>query len=205
MGRKKQYDRDALIESAVNIFHEHGFAGTSTQMLVDGLGVNRFSLYAEFGSKQELFDATLQCFEKEVIDRNFGPLESPDAGLDQIRALFAFYGSAEAGWIRGRGCLICNTAVEFGPNDPSGKAFVQRYFKRLSRAFQKALANAQARGELRDSVDPEEEAAFFTASILGLFVMLRAEAPAPMIESASRVAIEHLEALSADSSTSSSP
>jgi hypothetical protein len=94
--------------------------------------------------------------------------------------------------------LLCNTAVEFGPDDPSGAGFVQQYFERLSEAFHAALGNARDRGELRCSVDPREEAGFFTASVLGLFVMVRAKAPPAVIESAARVAIEHLEALRCD-------
>jgi len=50
-------------------------------------------------------------------------------------------------------------------------------------------------------VDPRQEAAFFTASVLGLFVMLRAKAPPTVIESAALVAIEHLEALRAEPPT----
>ena len=97
MGRKKLYDRDVLIGKALEIFRDHGFAGTSTQMLVEGLGVNRFSLYAEFGSKQELFDAVLQRYDEEVVERNFGPLEAPGAGLAEIRSLLEFFGSAGKG------------------------------------------------------------------------------------------------------------
>ena len=116
-------------------------------------------------------------------------------GLAEVRALLEFYGSAGEGPAFGRGCLLCNTAVEFGPNDPSGAQFVQRYFERLSRAFLGALHNAQSRGELRRSVDPSEEANFFTASVLGLFVMLRAKASTTVIESAAQAALKHLDAL----------
>ena len=84
MGRRKTYDRDVLIEKSMEIFRDHGFAGTSTQMLVEQLGVNRFSLYAEFGSKQALFDAALERYDDVVIERNFGPLETPAAGIDEI-------------------------------------------------------------------------------------------------------------------------
>ncbi|KPK14094.1 MAG: hypothetical protein AMJ62_14045 [Myxococcales bacterium SG8_38] len=85
--------------------------------------------------------------------------------------------------------------MELGPYDPSGAGFVQRCFERLCKAFSAALGNAHENGELRRSVDPHEEASFFTAAVLGLFVMLRAKGPATFIESAVRVAIEHLEAL----------
>jgi len=169
MGRKKNYDRDVLLGKAMEIFRDHGFAGTSAEMLVEGLGVNRYSLYAEFGSKQGLFDAALQRYDEVVVERSFGPLEAPGAGLGEIRALLEFFGSADESPALGRGCLLCNTAVEFGPEDPSGAEFVQRYFKRLSEAFYAALDNARGRGELRPSVVTREEAGFFTAAVLGLF------------------------------------
>jgi len=198
MGRKKSYDRDKLVGKAMELFRDHGFAGTSAEMLVEGLGVNRYSLYAEFGSKQGLFDAALQRYDDEVLGRRFGPLEAPGAGIDEVRALLEFFGAAGRGPASGRGCLLCNTAVEFGPDDPSGAGFVQQYFERLSAAFHAALGNARDLGELRRSIDPREEAGFFTASVLGLFVMVRAKAPPVVIASAARVAIVHLEALRYD-------
>jgi TetR/AcrR family transcriptional repressor of nem operon len=195
MGRKKNYDRDKLIEKAMELFRTHGYAGTSTQMLVEDLEVNRFSLYAEFENKQWLFEAALERYDEEVIDRNFGPLETASAGTEEIRALLEFYASASKGPASGRGCLLCNTAVEFGPVDPGGAGFVQRYFKRLSSAFYTALDNAYRRGELRNSVNPRDEAEFFTAVVLGLFVMIRAKAPPTVIQNAANVAVEHLEEL----------
>ena len=198
MGRKKSYDRDELVGKAMELFRDHGFAGTSAEMLVESLGVNRFSLYAEFGSKQGLFDAALERYDDQVLGQSFGRLETPGAGVDEIRALLEFFGTAGHGRGYGRGCLLCNTAVEFGPDDPSGAGFVQRYFKRLSRAFLAALSHAREQGDLPDSVDPKEESAFFTATVLGLFVMARAKAPRALMKSSARVAIEHLDALCAD-------
>ena len=201
MGRKKSYDREVLTEKAMEIFRDHGFAGTSAEMLVQGLGVNRYSLYAEFGSKQGLFDAALRRYDEQVVERNFGPLERPGASLDEIRALLEFFAAASDGPASGRGCLLCNTAVELGPEDPSGAGFVQRYFERLSNAFHAALDNADGRGELRPSADLRSEAGFLTASVLGMFVMLRAKAPPTVVEDAARVAIEHLEALRLEPAT----
>jgi TetR/AcrR family transcriptional repressor of nem operon len=195
MGRRKSYDRGVLITKAMELFRDHGFAGTSAEMLVERLGVNRFSLYSEFGSKQRLFDAALERYDEEVVERNFGPLEAPGANFAEIRALLEFFGSAGEGPAAGRGCLLCNTAVEFGPDDPSGFQFVQRYFARISNAFRNALGNAHRQGGMRRSADPLKEASFFTASILGLFVMLRANAPATAIENAAQVSLMHLDSL----------
>ena len=201
MGRKKTYDRDVLIGKAMELFRDHGFAGASTQMLVEELGVNRYSLYAEFGSKQALFDAALARYDAEVVERNFGPLERPGAGVEQIRELLEFFGAADTSPASGRGCLLCNTAVELGPDDPSGAGFVARYFERLASAFRKALENGRRDGDIQMSVSPAEEARFFTACVLGMFVMLRAKAPPKVVKSASRVAIGHLQRLCGEGST----
>ncbi len=115
--------------------------------------------------------------------------------MNEIRALLDFYGAAGDGPASGLGCLLCNTAIEFGPTDPSGAGFTRRYFERLSSAFANALSNAKERGEVDPNVDVGTEAQFFTASLLGMFVMLRATAPATAVESAAAAAIKHLEAL----------
>ena len=197
MGRKKKYDRDTLIDRAMELFHDHGFAGSSTQMLVDELGVNRFSIYAEFGNKQNLFEVALDRYNNEVVDRNFGPLETATAGMKEIRELLLYFASASKGTASGRGCLLCNTAVEFGPADPSGTKFVQRYFTRMSNAYLNALNNAKGSGELQNTISIKEEADYFTASTLGLFVMLRAKVSPTIIKNAATMAIEHLDYLNA--------
>ena len=197
MGRKKNYNRDTLVEKAMEIFRDFGFAGTSTQMLVEGLGVNRFSLYAEFGNKQKLFEAALNRYDQEIVERNFGPLEASNASIKEIHSLLDFFASAIKGPSAGRGCLLCNTAVEFGPEDPSGKGLVQNYFKRISKAFYKALNNANKKGELHKSVSLKEEADFFTATTLGLFVMIRAKTPKAVLGNATKMTIKHLEGLCA--------
>ena len=46
-----------------------------------------FSLYAEFENKQKLFDAALDRYNQKVVELNFGPLEAPDAGIEEVRSL----------------------------------------------------------------------------------------------------------------------
>ncbi|MEM7541789.1 MAG: TetR/AcrR family transcriptional regulator [Pseudomonadota bacterium] len=132
MGRTKSYDRDELIGQAMELFRDNGFAATSTQMLVDELGINRFSLYAEFGSKQALFYEALKRYNHDVIEVSFGLLEAPTASVGEIEALLTFYGTGGEGRALGRGCLLCNTAIEFGYQDPE----IVRYFLPKNQKFQ---------------------------------------------------------------------
>ncbi len=180
----------------MEVFRDNGFAGTSTQMLVDELGINRFSLYSEFENKQKLFDATLERYDNRIVEKNFGPLEASNAGIDEIRSLFQFFAAAIDGPSAGRGCLLCNTAVEFGPQDPTGSGFVQQYFTRISNAFNNALENASRSGVIHHTISVREEADFLTAAVLGLFVMIRAKAPDTILKNAVKKADEHLNRLS---------
>ena len=116
----KQYDRTELLDRAVELFRRQGYTGTSTAELVAELGVNRKSMYAEFGSKQGLFESALERYDQEHLSNVLAPIEAPDAGADTIRDAFAGYAAASEGWERGRGCLLCNTAVERAALDPGG-------------------------------------------------------------------------------------
>ncbi len=187
MGRPKQYERTDLLDRAVELFRRQGFNGTSTAELVAELGVNRKSMYAEFGSKQELFEATLEHYQRKHLTNVLAPLEAPDAGVDAIRGAFTDYATASEGWFHGRGCLMCNTAVERGPLDPASGKYVTAYLARITRAFRNALENGKNQGDLDATADLDELAAFFTTALIGVAACIRAEAPPAQLHAASRV------------------
>lgn len=194
MSGVKQYDRIDLLDRAIELFRVQGFSDTSTAELVTELGVNRKSMYAEFGSKQDLFEAALERYNDEHLTKVIGPLEGADAGPDTIRQAFESYGEASAGWARGRGCLMCNTAVERAALDPGARRHVDAYLARLTNAFRNALQNGQTSGQLSGNVDVDELAAYFTVSLIGVVACIRAEADPAQVRAASRVATRILEA-----------
>ena len=176
MSRAKQYNRIELLDRAVELFRKQGFNGTSTAELVAELGVNRKSMYAEFGSKQQLFEATLEHYDNNHLTRVLSPLEAPDAGLKSIEKAFFEYASASEGPFSGLGCLMCNSAVERGALPPESGRFIDAYLERLNRAFLHVLTNAQSKEELNPTVDIHEMAGFLTTSLIGMAASVRAEA-----------------------------
>jgi TetR/AcrR family transcriptional repressor of nem operon len=197
VGRKKSYEASTLVEAALPLFHASGYGGTSTEALVQALGVNRNSMYSEFGSKLGLFEAALTRYEAQVLEQVFGPLEEPDAGTESIAALLEQFGEDAAGPASGLGCLLCNTAVELAGADPGGGRFIARYFERVEGAFRRALATARRRGRLAPRVVAADEARWLTATTLGLFVLVRGRAAPEVVQGAARAARRHLESLSA--------
>lgn len=193
MGRAKQYDRKDLLDRAVELFRRKGFHGTSTADLVAELGVNRKSMYAEFGSKQGLFEAALEHYDAHSLSAVLQAVEAPDADLEAIRTTFDGFVEASREWAQGRGCLLCNTAVERVTLEPSTGRHVDAYFARLNTAFGNALANARSAGELGADADVEELGAFFTMTLLGIATLAKGQARHDRIEAANRVAMGVLE------------
>ncbi len=74
-----------------------------------------------------------------------------------------------------RGCLICNAATELAPTPDLDRGAMDGYIARLAGAFENALRNAQADGTVRASRDPHATARFLAGTLLGVFVMVRAQ------------------------------
>ena len=62
VGRPREFDPDTVEDAAMKLFWVHGFDGVSISDLTAATGVNRRSIYAEFGSKEELFDRALRRY-----------------------------------------------------------------------------------------------------------------------------------------------
>jgi TetR/AcrR family transcriptional repressor of nem operon len=191
MGRKKGYEREALVASALGVFHRQGFKGASTEVLVRELGVNRNSVYSEFGSKEGLFAAALSHYDALVVSQLFGPLEAQSANLDDIATLFHVFSESVSASI-GLGCLMCNTAAELGGNDPDLQPSIDRYFERLHIAFSNALSGAVRDGQISNDTAIGMEARFLTSCCLGIFLMVRAGIGISAAQDAVRGALNHL-------------
>ena len=83
----------------MQVFWERGYEATSVQDLVQGMGINRFSLYSTFGSKHQLFVAALERYRDTIVADLVGELEQSAAGLAAIRQFFTrlvdFFASAQ--------------------------------------------------------------------------------------------------------------
>jgi TetR/AcrR family transcriptional regulator, transcriptional repressor for nem operon len=140
MPRSRGYVREAVIEAAKDVFWEKGYEGTVLSELEQRTGLNRSSLYLEFGSKQELFSAVLDAYYDDVVDPRLTALED-NPSLSAIAAFFASIKSLILEERAGdrRGCLLVNTIAELSPYDDGAARRAQEFRDRLLGAFTRIL------------------------------------------------------------------
>ena len=172
MPRAKEFDRTEVLEQAMKVFWQAGYADTSMQDLVEHMGINRFSIYEAFGSKHALFVEALEHYQSKLVWPSFAALESRDSSLADIRRFFdgllEMSKSERADW----GCLLCNTAAELS-EDSEAVESVSRYIERATRAFARALSNAKKRGELPPEFKVRPYARYLVGVILGFSVYIK--------------------------------
>lgn len=189
----KGYNREDVLDLAIELFRKQGYAGTSTADLVETLGINRKSMYAEFGSKQELFEAALERYSARHLTRVLAPIEDPNADATSIRNAFTGYAAASESRFNGLGCLMANTAVERAALDPGSASFVDAYLDRLQTGFRQALENARNAGQISTATDIDELASLFAMSVVGISALIRAKAPSDRVRAAGRAATRLLD------------
>ena len=112
MARKKEYNEDAVVEKAMNLFWRNGYESTSMQMLEKEMGINKFSIYSSFGNKHGLFHESLKSYNRKV-NFVFEEFKKSDKGIEGIKDFF--YNSIKVCNVEGneKGCLVTNTYNEF--------------------------------------------------------------------------------------------
>ena len=116
-GRPREFDADEALDRALEVFWRNGYEGASLSELTEAMGINRPSLYAAFGNKEELFRKALDRYADGPAAYTREALNAPTArgGLERL-----LHGAAEAlthpdyppGCLGVHGALSCGEAAE---------------------------------------------------------------------------------------------
>lgn len=183
MVRTREFDPETALSKAVDLFSSRGYSDTSMDDIVRATGVSRYGLYGTFGNKRELFEQALERYADSMGRQSYLRLLEPDASLAHIRAIFDERIAAMCNSGENRGCMLCHTAMELAPHDPEIKGVLQRFLKRMSKAFAIGLETAKENGEVRNDLDTKAAGDFLTGAIFGLAVLARSGFPRTTLDS----------------------
>ena len=171
MARPKAFNEEEAIDKAVKVFWAKGYEATSMQDLINAMGIQRGSLYATFGSKQQLFLKSLKRYGVVVVNKLLEILESKPSAIESIELFFSQLVEhlLTAGELRS--CLVTNSAIERGLRDEETKQQVLYLLNALEKRFYNTLLRANKNGELSTELDLKKVANYLTSSMQGLVVI----------------------------------
>ncbi|MEM6259566.1 MAG: TetR/AcrR family transcriptional regulator [Planctomycetota bacterium] len=116
MSNKDTELKRKLVSTALELFSEQGYKGTSLRQIADHAGVSHGSVRYHFGSKQSLYNATLDCFSKDNIGSHFPAIPpASEMSKKQARALFTE-----------TVCTIVSVKAKIGENPAIAMSYLER-------------------------------------------------------------------------------
>jgi AcrR family transcriptional regulator len=86
-GRPRTFDPDTALRQALDLFWERGYEGTSLNDLAAAMGIASASIYACFGTKEELFRQVMALYGATSGERPRRPLREQPSTRAAIHAM----------------------------------------------------------------------------------------------------------------------
>lgn len=182
-GRPREFDQQQALEAAMRVFWTRGYEATSLEDLLAEMGLSKSSFYQAFGSKAELFQKCLEHYRDMSAQKMQASLAGAATGWDFIRATLEGVADSTGKKMGRAGCLLMNTATEFGQRDAAVISTVSAGLGRIQEIFKSALERAKTEGSLTAAADTQSLALFLATNLGGLKGMARAGAAPQAIRS----------------------
>lgn len=169
MARPKAYNRQKVIADATQLFWKKGYQATSLSELVSVTGLNKHSMYKEFGSKAKFFDECLDHYRGEIGKELLDILKREPLGLGNIRLFFenriTHICSKDF-----KCCLMVKSIVEMELIEASAQERIKKQNRMMLEAFRDCLSASVKSGELPKKADPELLANYLLHFLTGMLI-----------------------------------
>ncbi|MFO8001749.1 MAG: TetR/AcrR family transcriptional regulator [Marinilabilia sp.] len=174
MPRTKAYDKEQVLEKAMNVFWNHGYGTTSVRLLEKEMGINQFSIYSSFSNKKNLFIEALRKYREQVAQTRFRSLLEPGARIGDLKDFLNGFVEAVRRGETGNGCLVVNTTSEMiGSTDPDVSVELQNYFAFVRGMMGDILLNSLEAGDIPADTDIEKCSNYLLGVMQGLSVIAK--------------------------------
>lgn len=168
-GRPPSFDHDEALEKALEVFWTQGYEGASMAELTAAMGMNKPSIYAAFGNKEELFRQALQKYFSGPVAYIREAMAQPTA-KQSVEMLLTKSAELLCGCHTPRGCMIVQGALTVG----QGAELIKRELMKHRQGFEAMLKSrfdqGKKDGDLPKDVDTAQLAKYIATIHQGLSV-----------------------------------
>jgi|CXWL01.1.fsa_nt_gi AcrR family transcriptional regulator len=172
MPRSIEFEIKPALDAAVEAFRHQGFGGTSIKALERATGLSSGSLYNSFGDKDAIFAKSLSHYNEVVVEARIAEHLTGKPPAKGLRNFFLSLLEEPGGG--SSGCLLTNSAIEFGPGESVAKNGVRTGFKLQEEAFFAAINQIDPQ-----AIDASQKALKLLALYQGVLVLIRFGHPKP--------------------------
>src|SRR5438105_14921171 len=185
-GRPRAFDPDAALDRAMHVFWARGYEGASLSDLTRAMRINRPSLYAAFGNKEELFRKVLDRYMDGPV-AYFGKALAAPKARDVVEEIFL--GTARMAGDPGipAGCLMVQGALACG--NASARKEVAARRAAVEVALRRRLQRAKREGDLPKNADPVELAHYVMTVVRGMAVQSAGGAGCDQLRRVAQIAL----------------
>ncbi|ABG57544.1 TetR/AcrR family transcriptional regulator [Cytophaga hutchinsonii] len=172
-GRPKIFNEEEVINKAIDVFWKYGYEASSTEILLEAMGIGKSSFYLEFkGGKRELFERAMQQRSRLAVESLEKGFKEAGNKIDHLKSLF--YSIADTKSVRHKnGCLLGNTIAELSNRESGLTDVAASLLLKLEQVFLKVIKECQANGTLKTKEKPEMLAKYLLSVWNGLNISVR--------------------------------
>jgi len=170
-GRPPAFNRHEVLERAMQVFWTLGYDGASVPMLTDAMGISAQSLYAAFGSKEELYREALAFYSTTIGGYVARALNEEEDAVDAIERMLR-----ESAQVFGRttgtpGCMITTAPIDASKNPLAalGSQMRAASIDMIEARLQKGIAAEQVLAD----IDTRSWARYIGSVVQGMSIQAR--------------------------------
>ncbi|HYD33130.1 MAG TPA: TetR/AcrR family transcriptional regulator [Methylophilaceae bacterium] len=168
-GRPPSFNHDEALDKALQVFWSHGYEGASMAELTAAMGMNKPSIYAAFGNKEELFRQALNKYLNGPVSYIKEAMAQPTA-KQAVEMLLTKSAELLCGCNRPRGCMIVQGALTVGQTGEIIKQELVSYRQGFESMLKKRFDQAQKESDLAKNVDTAKLAKYVATLHQGISV-----------------------------------
>jgi AcrR family transcriptional regulator len=168
-GRPLAFNQEEVLDKALKVFWARGYEGASMAELTEVLGINKPSIYAAFGNKEELFRKALARYTSGPAAFVKEAMKEPTARLVVEKFLLLavdFFSDRTTP----NGCMIVQAALTGGQGSSAIQQELIAYRKSLEASFNERFEFAKSQGDLPQYVNTKQLAKYIATIHQGMSV-----------------------------------